>query len=926
MVDPIDRNASSSLLQSLSNLTDMKNVVAGNIAAQGQIKQTSTIAMDGNGSARVVTTSASNPQMLTQVLGLASKVGMESQIFNCQSQINNLLGDVNSLNSMGSQLNSFISALEKPIDSSSRAQVIHAAQNFSHSINNYATGLQNIHSDVQQKLQNSVESINSILRDLSSINQRANTGSDPAIETRREDLIRNLSSLISVQVYYTANGGINVRTQNGNQDLVVDGKYAQLEYQANHSALTTTPNTSAIVNFSYYNATSGESVYSTSIKVIDLRAYQGEFSGLLNVAQTVLPEALKNINNVANQIQLQMNAYHNKGAGFPPANGFTSSKTISETDILSFSGRANFGLVNSDGTAAKDNLGNYLKPMTLDASHLPSTEGPAGQFKVSDIIKEINNIASGYSKASVGLGAIDKPVGQPTQYLIDQVRMVAPQVNADGTINFQLELASGSQYNVDFRVEEVQVLDVGGANFGIPVANLPGVFTLQAGQRTKTGQQITAQLNVGDQTNLIRMKMVVANKDSGVFEEAFVDFKIDAGVGNTLQGAQISNSRIEAIPARSDVINGPVLPGGAHAANQTAAKMGGNGLVVASIDATGHLNISSGNTNMGLVIDSRDSQLKDPSSASYVLPQGFTHALGLNDLFIGEDAATFGLRPEIAANPNLLAQGKAALFKQDTTNFVPETQASACIFLNGANPNNGDTVTINGVVFAFLNALVGENAVQIGANTTDRLLAAIQGSKDIRLKDVVNAANDGAGGIKITAIVAGTPGNGITISATDANILKTDSGHGTNLPTNNLQGGTYAQDAGQNKTHLDKIDSFAYELHSNDEGIFQTLSSDIISFYNGTNIGTQTFTNFFGSFRTQLANAYTQSESDLKVDEKASEAIQVRYNNETRNTKDNRDEQMVDFIGALRSIEAILSILTQDFKAFESLIDMAKRV
>jgi flagellar hook-associated protein 1 FlgK len=918
----------SLLTQGISASNQAMGIAAGNVSKKGSTHLDASIVPGQSGSLNVQITPRSNPSLLKSVLTTTADAGRTQANFEYNEKLNSIFGDPNSSTSMSSTLNSLVAAFEKAITPDAKPQIIAAATAFTSSINNYATQLQSTSQTLQQDIQTTASDINNITQSLSIVNQKIGANSDQGLRDEREGLLSQLASLISIQTSYTSDGKLNIRTQNGAQDLVVENRYAQISYTQNTGVLASDPNTNTIVTFQYYDVTTNNPTFSIPVKVNDLTAFGGKFAGLLDVSQSLLPNALKSINDVATQLKSQFNKLHNSGSGYPPATSFTSSETMHSYDVGAYSGTVNFALTNLDGSAAKDAQGNYLKPMTLNFANISSSVSTSGQFAVSDIISEINNIASGYSQTSIGLGEIPGPQAQPKQYLIDQVRMVAPSVRADGSFDFQLELASGSEYDVDFIVEDVKVIDNAGADLGyVYDSSLPS-FTLAAGTRAKTAQHLTLNLE-NAQSNTIRMKLSATGKNSGVTEAAWVQFTLDAGAGNTLPGLAITNQRVEAAPAFAGAV---AFPAGDHAAVATVAKLGGSGLISASLTADGYLNIASGNSSLGIIVDSGASKAKDPSAASYILPKSFSEYLHLNDFLVTADdtnpAQTLALRSDLASNPNLISLGQTQLFSADVTSFVGDVAALAD-FYTAANPADGEFLTINGVTFTFRNVLVGANDVQIdaggvAATTTTNLLTQLQASTDPRLVDVLTFADDGAAGILITAKQAGAQGNNITISTNVANALKTDATHGTNLAGDVLQGGTYRQVSGHNATHLDKAPTYAYEIRSNSVGIFDKISSTYLNFYNGQSVSSQTISNFFGGFKTTTAAIYNSSKSDNKVSEKTLEALTLKYSNEVKNTKDNEDASMLDYLSAAQKNERFLALIGQHFKVQDALTALAR--
>lgn len=120
------------------------------------------------------------------------------------------------------------------------------------------------------------------------------------------------------------------------------------------------------------------------------------------------------------------------------------------------------------------------------------------------------------------------------------------------------------------------------------------------------------------------------------------------------------------------------------------------------------------------------------------------------------------------------------------------TQATGTVTFDD-NPTDGDTLTLNGVEFTFLDTAVDpETDVEIGADaeeTMANLLALLTASVDVLLTVATYAASGSV--LTITFTAAGTGGNAYTL-ATD--------GDDISLSDETLTGGTAATAAGDTST------------------------------------------------------------------------------------------------------------------------------
>ena len=99
-------------------------------------------------------------------------------------------------------------------------------------------------------------------------------------------------------------------------------------------------------------------------------------------------------------------------------------------------------------------------------------------------------------------------------------------------------------------------------------------------------------------------------------------------------------------------------------------------------------------------------------------------------------------------------------------------KASGTITLSTAAPSDGDTVTVNGVVYTFKTVPVAQRDVLIGsgfADSADNLVAVLNDSTDL---NVVSATYEAAAGvITVTFDTFGVEGNAFTLAENGTNIV-----------------------------------------------------------------------------------------------------------------------------------------------------------
>lgn len=155
------------------------------------------------------------------------------------SQLDNLLSD----NSTGlaSGLESFFSAMQNGLDDPTsipaRQLIISEAENLADRFNTLYGRFQSIENNVEEALTSAVAQINALVKNVAELNLKISdavgvgNGSQPNdLLDQREEALRKLSELISIQTYNEGNGQINVVFGSG-QNLVVGSEARQLSLQ-----------------------------------------------------------------------------------------------------------------------------------------------------------------------------------------------------------------------------------------------------------------------------------------------------------------------------------------------------------------------------------------------------------------------------------------------------------------------------------------------------------------------------------------------------------------------------------------------------------------------------------------------------------------------------------------------------------------------
>lgn len=283
---------------------------------------------------------------------------------------------------VGGALSAFFNSISQlstnPTDSNARQAVLTSANNLANSFHQAVSSLNTIGAGLDQSVPQTVDQINRLTTQIAKLNgqvaQMQGLGQDPGtIQDQRDELIRQLSGLVNVNVTQSEHG-LTLTTGNGVPLVVANQSYA-LQSNANSTVL--------------------EHVYSAQGQDITSQITGGQLGGTIQIRDQVLPQLFTQLNNLASQFTASFNTAHQAGfdaAGNAGGNFFTP--LASATDAA-----ANFGVAitdpsliaaSSDGSAGSS--GNLTQLLALRDQQLPSGASPLDMY--SNLVLQIGNLGA----------------------------------------------------------------------------------------------------------------------------------------------------------------------------------------------------------------------------------------------------------------------------------------------------------------------------------------------------------------------------------------------------------------------------------------------------------------------------------------------------------------------------------------------------
>lgn len=213
----------------------------------------------------------------------------------------------------------------------------------------FSSQIQALRLEIDQEISALCDEVTSILEQLDKLNDDiVRTGalegqSADNYKDQRDLLITRLSEIMDIQSYERSTGETVILTAGGKPLLDKDGVIVSHEAAASTGSLIS------------YSAGSITGIYAGSFDITN-EITSGELSGLIKLRDTELQDMQTQLDELAYQITLQLNAVHNKGVNYPnTVYEMTGTRTFIDGDKQTISlsgGDLKIVLFNSDGTEA----------------------------------------------------------------------------------------------------------------------------------------------------------------------------------------------------------------------------------------------------------------------------------------------------------------------------------------------------------------------------------------------------------------------------------------------------------------------------------------------------------------------------------------------------------------------------------------------
>lgn len=304
----------------------------------------------------------------------------------------------NTLASLESALSSLAST---PTSSALQSNVVDALDGVTSQLRETSSGIQKLRSNADQDIASAVGSVNDDVQKIADLNaaikQAAAAGQSTAdLEDKRNTALQDLSSQMNVSYYTASNGDLQVYTATG--QALVDSTAHPLSY-------TTTASVSAATS---YGSGGFSGIMLNGVDVTS-QITSGKIGALVALRDQTLPAAQSQLDELAQQLAVSLNAVSNGQTTLPPPASLTGTATVSSSDALSATGSVRLAVTDSSGKLVSYgdlDLSSYTSVGDL-VNAINGVSGLSASIDSSGHLK----IAATASNTGVSIGELSSSVG-----------------------------------------------------------------------------------------------------------------------------------------------------------------------------------------------------------------------------------------------------------------------------------------------------------------------------------------------------------------------------------------------------------------------------------------------------------------------------------------------------------------------------------
>lgn len=293
-----------------------------------------------------IVVSTVNKYLYASTIANMSDVGYNNVVSDYLDNYSSSIGSTDGSSTMNSALDGLQTALSSlavsPDDNSLKAIAVSAAATLANSLNALSGTVQAERLQANQEISDSVDTINSSLSKIDSINKQitvlqAQGASTADLEDDRMSTLETLSEQMNVQYFITSDNQLKIYTTDGQP--LLDSQPHPLSY-------------------SKASYVTGETTYPGGFSGITLNGQDittsitgGKLGGLVDLRDNILVQEQDKLDEFSSTLSQTLNETLNSGTGYPARNTLTGDKNgLSATDTFSATGTLRIATVDQSGT------------------------------------------------------------------------------------------------------------------------------------------------------------------------------------------------------------------------------------------------------------------------------------------------------------------------------------------------------------------------------------------------------------------------------------------------------------------------------------------------------------------------------------------------------------------------------------------------
>ncbi len=338
-------------------------------------------------------------------LSTASAAQYES-LAKLHDNLQSLLGDPADNNSLSGKIDTVFKGLASlPSDPSSsvlRQTVVADLESMAREFTRLADQMQKLRAEADRQIALDTADANDLIGRIYDLNnlivsQAANGTETAGLEEQRDQALQKLSKLIDVRSYPIGNGRIAVATLSG--VTLVDTVKREIQYESSGTVFAGARFNQITVH--EINPVTG--AVSATGQALDTAIRGGSIRGWLDMRDTELTSATKQIGTLAASVMDELNAIHNQNISVPPPAKLTGNNTgLVSTDPHGFTGKATFYAFDSNN-AITNSVTIDFGTLTTLADVISAVNTGLGGDATLALTNGVMTLTAGGSASGVGI-------------------------------------------------------------------------------------------------------------------------------------------------------------------------------------------------------------------------------------------------------------------------------------------------------------------------------------------------------------------------------------------------------------------------------------------------------------------------------------------------------------------------------------------